>query len=128
MSIQGEIDRIKGNVAGAYSAVADMGGTLPEQQNSGGLEAAIRSIPSGGGGPSAPLDPVEVYNATRPADWLPMPEPTDNEMYLLFLIPAGVSSLLAFTVTCTGSYTVALGTVTGGQFVQQSAVSVCELY
>lgn len=49
MSVQSEIDRIKGNVAGAYSAVADMGGTLPEQQNSGGLEEAIRSIPSGGG-------------------------------------------------------------------------------
>lgn len=74
--------------------------------------------------PTTPLDPVEVYNATRPADWLPMPTPVDNEMYLLFHIPDGVSSLLAFTVTCTGSYTVALGTVSGGAFVQSSSVSV----
>lgn len=48
MSIQGEISRIKANVARAYSAVSEMGGELPEQQTSTGLEAAIRSIPSGG--------------------------------------------------------------------------------
>lgn len=124
MSVQSEIDRIKGNVNGAYAAVFDLGGTLPQQQTSANLEAAIRSIPSGGGSPSTPPDPVEVYNATRPADWLPIPEPQDDEMYLLFHIPDGVSSLLAFTVTCTGSYTVALGTVANGQFIQQSAVSV----
>lgn len=86
--------------------------------------ARIRAIPAGGGSSSNPPDPVEVYNSTRPADWLPMPEPADDEMYLLFHIPDGVSSLLAFTVTCTGSCTVALGTVTDRQFVQQSAVSV----
>ena len=68
--------------------------------------------------------PDPVYQNTRPADWLPMPEPADNEMYLLFHIPDGVSSLLAFTVTCDGEYTVALGTVTGGAFVQQSARAV----
>lgn len=85
----------------------------------------IKAIPSGGdGGGSTPLDPMEVYKTARPADWLSMPDPADNEMYLLFHIPDGASSLLAFTVTCTGSYTVALGTVEGGQFVQRSAVSV----
>lgn len=120
MSIQSEIDRIRGNVAGAYSAVEEMGGVIPQQQTSANLAAAVRSIPSASG---TPLDPAEVYRATRPADWLPMPEPQDNEMYFLFHIPDGASALLAFTVTCTGPYTVALGTAANGQFVQQSTVS-----
>ena len=85
----------------------------------------VESIFSGGGGSSGePLDPVEVYNTTRPSDWLSMPTPADNEMYLLFHIPDGVSSLLAFTVTCTGNYTVSLGTVSGGSFVASSSVDI----
>ena len=85
----------------------------------------VEGIFSGGGGStSEPLDPVEVYNTTRPSDWLPMPTPADNEMYLLFHIPDRFSSLLAFTVTCTGNYTVALGSVSDGAFVQMSSTSV----
>ena len=85
----------------------------------------VEGIFSGGGGStSEPLDPVEVYNNTRPSDWLPMPTPADNEMYLLFHIPDGFSSLLAFTVTCTGNYTVALGSVIDGAFVQRSSTTV----
>lgn len=49
MSVQSEIDRISANIAGAYSAVEDMGGALPEEQVSGNLEAAVRSIPVNGG-------------------------------------------------------------------------------
>lgn len=47
MSIQSEIDRIKNNVIGVYSAVSDMGGTLPDEQNSDNLAGAVRSIPQG---------------------------------------------------------------------------------
>ncbi len=75
------------------------------------------------GGASSPRDPMELYKTTRPADWLPMPAPADNEMYLLFHIPDGEASLVAFTVTCGGSYTVALGTVSGGAFVERSHTS-----
>lgn len=74
--------------------------------------------------PTEPLDPVEVYRNTRPTDWLPMPKPNDDEMYLLFHIPDGFSSLLAFTVTCTGEYTVELGTVIGGAFVPSFSTSI----
>ena len=89
------------------------------------LSSAIQNIQTGGGGSTSdPTDPVEVYNNTRPSDWLPMPTPADNEMYLLFHIPDGVSSLLAFTVTCTGNYTVALGSVSDGAFVQMSSTTV----
>ena len=89
-----------------------------------GFKTAVDGIQTGGGSISGPLDPVEVYNNTRPSDWLPMPTPAENEMYLLFHIHDGVSSLLSFTVTCTGNYTVALGTVSNGSFVQMSSTTV----
>lgn len=47
MSVQSEINRIKTNIAGAYSAVSEKGGTVPQTQNSSNLAEAIRSIPSG---------------------------------------------------------------------------------
>ena len=126
MSIQSEIARISGKVSDALSAVAAKGVTVPGGAGVNELPGLIASITGGGGGGSSgdPLDPVEVYNNTRPSDWLPMPTPADNEMYLLFHIPNGVSSLLAFTVTCTGNYTVALGTVSGGSFVTSSSVDI----
>lgn len=114
-----------------FSGIADAirakdGTTEPIVAND--FPARIQAIPSGGASPTTPLDPVEVYKATRPSDWLPMPTPADNEMYLLFHIPDGASSLLAFTVTCSFGfgarvnpiYYVALGTVADGQFVEQS--------
>ena len=107
MSVQSEIDRIIAAVGNAYSKVSEKGGTLPASQTVANLATAIGSIPPGGGGgggggsTSDPTDPVEVYNNTRPPDWLSMPTPADNEMYLLFHIPDGFSSLLAFTVTST---------------------------
>lgn len=60
MSIRSEINRIKGNVANAYAAVEEKGGTLPEKQNSGGLPAAIHSISGGSGGN------IELISATIP--------------------------------------------------------------
>lgn len=48
MSIQSEIDRISGNIAGAYSAVEAKGGQVPEAANSENLAAAVASIPAGG--------------------------------------------------------------------------------
>lgn len=123
MSIQTELSRIRENISSAYTAAQEKGAELPAIQDSGNLESAIRSIPEGAA-ISTPPDPAEVYKSTRPADWLEMPEPQDNEMYLLLHIPNGSSSLLAFTVTCTGNYTVSLGTVTGGSFVPSVTESV----
>lgn len=68
--------------------------------------------------PTEPLDPVQVYNETRPLDWLPMPKTLlNNEIFLLFHIPIETSCLIAFTVTCTGNYIVELGTMESGTFV-----------
>lgn len=123
MSIQTELNRISENISNAYAAAQEKGAVLPALQNSDNLEAAIRGIPVRPA-VSTPLDPIEVYKSTRPADWLEMPEPQNNEMYLLFHIPHASSSLLAFTVTCTGNYTVALGTVTAGNFVPYETHSI----
>lgn len=104
-------------------AIREKDGTTETIQAST-FPARISAIPSGGSTPSTPLDPQEVYNTTRPADWLPMPMPNENEIYLLFHIPDGVSSLIAFSVSHTGDCTVALGTVTNGVFVQQSTTNL----
>ena len=88
------------------------------------LESLVENVSGGSVYPATPLDPIQVYNDTRPSDWLQMPMPNDNEMYLLFHIPNGCSSLLAFTVACTGDYTVEFGTVSNGIFVQSSSESV----
>ncbi len=88
----------------------------------GQMPEAIRAI-SGGGGP-AERTPEEVYAARRPAGWLPMPEPRDDEMYLLMLIPEGASELVAFTAECAGAYTVETGTVREGAFVSAESVAV----
>lgn len=43
------IDRINGNVASTYTALAEMGATMPETQNSDNLPGTVRTVPQGGG-------------------------------------------------------------------------------
>lgn len=74
----------------------------------------IRGIPSGES--FLPLDPEEVYKNTRPADWLQMPIPQDNEIYLLEHIPDGGTDTVSFTVTFEGACAVSFGTVVDGVF------------
>lgn len=49
MSISSEINRIKTNIANAYTQANEKGATLPEQQNSANLASTISSISGGGG-------------------------------------------------------------------------------
>lgn len=48
MSIASEIQRIKNNIASAYTACRGKGATIPATENSANLPACIASIPSGG--------------------------------------------------------------------------------
>lgn len=48
MSVASEITRIQNNIASAYTAVNNKGGTLPATQNSANLATAINSISGGG--------------------------------------------------------------------------------
>ena len=47
MSVASEITRINNNIASAYTAVNNKGGTLPQTQNSANLATAINSISTG---------------------------------------------------------------------------------
>lgn len=73
------------------------------------------------GGSSAPeSDPREVYQGTRPAEWLRLPDYdkiTDNTAYfLLALYPSGKNNIrIAFRTS--GSCTITAGTVSNGEFV-----------
>lgn len=69
MSIQSEIERISDNVAAAYAAVEEMGGTVPEAQNSDGLAEAVRSIPTGGGIPSGCILIWSGAESAIPSGW-----------------------------------------------------------
>lgn len=44
-----EVDRINGNVASTYTALSEMGATMPAQQNSDNLPETVRTVTQGGG-------------------------------------------------------------------------------
>lgn len=86
--------------------------------------ARIQAIPTAQQA-DGPLDPEQVYRETRPADWMEMPRLLKaDEMYLLYHIPDGETLAAGFAVTCTGAYTVELGTVEDGVFTASSSVSL----
>ena len=60
MSIATNLEKIETDITNAYSAVSTKGGTIPANKNTNNLEAAINSIPSGGG--SAVSDDVIFYD------------------------------------------------------------------
>lgn len=68
-------------------------------------------------------DPYDVYKATRPSDWLSMPKPDENTIYMLMLIPDGGFGYLDLLCSCTGSYKLAFGTVENGEFVSKLQTS-----
>ena len=86
--------------SGIADAIREKDGT-GERIPASAFPERIRAIPARENAPDPP-DPGAVCRATRPKDWLELPEPGENEMYLLFHIPEETSALLAFTVTCSG--------------------------
>lgn len=46
---EAEVERINGNVASTYTALSEMGATMPAQQNSDNLPGTVRTVPQGGG-------------------------------------------------------------------------------
>lgn len=73
------------------------------------------------GGSSAPeSDPREVYQGTRPAEWLRLPDydkVADNTVYcLVSLFPTGTNKV-SFKFMCNGTCTMYAGKVIDGEFV-----------
>lgn len=110
--------------AAIREAIAARGVDVPESTPFRAYAGKIGEISGGGGGGSEPLDPEAYYQSSRPAEWLPLPEPEDDEIYFLFHVPAIFEGLLAFTAECTGSYTVEYGTTESGAFVPDGSVTV----
>ena len=69
------------------------------------------------------MDPDEIYRTTRPAAWLPMPIPGDDEIYLLLHIIDGIDGYFAANLTFNGVCSVEFGTVLNGSFVSQDTLS-----
>ena len=71
-------------------------------------------------------DPDVVYRVTRPADWMPMPDPAEDEIYLLCMIPEGLSAWFACkAVTSPGTeYSIDIGVVgETGAYVQKASIA-----
>ena len=66
MSIASEVQRIRSNVASAYSACAAKGSSLPAEQNTANLPATIVSIGSGG----PPPHPCNLDDESENGSWL----------------------------------------------------------
>lgn len=66
MSIASEVQRIRSNVASAYSACAAKGASLPAEQNTANLPATIVSIGSGG----PPPHPCNLDDESENGSWL----------------------------------------------------------
>lgn len=64
MSIQSEIDRIKGNVTRSLAKIAAKGVTVPDGANSDNLEALIEAIEAGGGGGGLPSPFTNITTGT----------------------------------------------------------------
>lgn len=83
-----------------------------------GFGDAVGAITTGSSAPES--DPREVYQGTRPAEWLRLPDydkVEDNTAYfLLALYPSGKNNIrIAFRTS--GSCTITAGTVSNGEFV-----------
>ena len=50
MSAQDEITRLSQNITNTYTALSDMGATMPEAQNSANMASTVRTIPRNVGG------------------------------------------------------------------------------
>lgn len=71
MSIESQILRIQQNVADAFLAIGEMGGTVPQPVSSDNLASSVRSIPSGSGSGGSPVGTIISYmGKTAPDGYL----------------------------------------------------------
>lgn len=62
MSVVDEINRIKTNIANAYTSLGEKGATLPAVLNSANLASVVATVPTGGGTISLPEKDVNFYD------------------------------------------------------------------
>ena len=78
-----------------------------------------------GGSDGDMSDPEYVYAVTRPKDWLLMPRPGDNEMYLLGMIYDGIPAKFGLRAeySSSGSCFVEIGNLVNGVFAAKDSFS-----
>lgn len=69
------------------------------------------------------LDPDVVYATTRPDDWLPMPKPGADEIYVLCHVNEGLTATFSANISVSGKTTVEFGTIIEGAFVAQETLT-----
>lgn len=106
------------------SSIQDIANAIREKNKStttykvGEMAAAIAAITTGSSAPES--DPREVYQGTRPAEWLRLPDydkVANRTMYCLVkLFPNGTNKV-SFGFRCEGTCTMYAGKVINGEFV-----------
>ena len=123
-----DADRLDGDLTAVADAIREKTGAadalvFPEDYVSG-VGGLHTFTPPG----TLALDPEEVYRTTRPADWLPMPVPGDDEIYMLGMLMEGVDNQFLIKLAFTGNCTVEFGTLVDGVFTaKKSAVPVSDV-
>lgn len=118
--------QLDADMTSVADTIRTKGGTSEKLSWPDGYKAAVEAIQTGGGikpPASKTLDPDVVYAMTRPADWLPMPTPGDDEIYILCHVMDGLTATFKANLTITGAVTVEFGTIADGVFVAQESLS-----
>lgn len=105
----------------ALTNIADAIRTKTGKTGSLTIKQMPREIKSISGGSSAPeSDPREIYQGTRPAEWLRLPDydkVEDNTIYFLFeLFPYGTNTI-SLQFRTAGVATITAGIVSDGEFI-----------
>ena len=115
-----DAEKLDADMTSVADTIRTKGGTTEQLAWPDGYNAAIEAIQTGGGftPPSTiELDPDEVYRTTRPADWLPMPTPGDDEIYFLCHVRPNRQGLFYVQLGSNGSFAVEYGKMVDGVFV-----------
>ena len=116
-------DQLDADLTSVADSIRTKAGTSDKLAFPAGMKEAVDNLSTFVPPSSMALDPDEVYRTTRPKDWLPMPTPGDDEVYLLNLIPEGVDGAFTALIRCTGTCTVEFGNLVDGVFVAKETVT-----
>ena len=69
------------------------------------------------------MSPEAIYRTTRPSDWLPMPVPGDDEIYLLGMIPQNGKGAFTAHFYNSSNCSVSFGNLVNGAFVAKETIT-----
>lgn len=116
-------DQLDADLTSVADSIRTKAGTSDKLAFPAGMKEAVDNLNTFVPPSSMALDPDEVYRSTRPKDWLPMPTPGDDEIYLLNLIPEGLDGAFTALIWFTGECAVEFGNLVDGVFVAKETVT-----